>query len=116
VLAALIAATVLLGFAKTYFLAGLFAAKLPSLLVHVHGVLFTSWIALLTAQIILIALGRVRLHMRLGIVGMFLAPLMVIVGFATLFAAIRRPTGENRETLSFRGRLASSRIGQFFCI
>jgi len=90
---AMIAATVLLGFAKTYFLAGVFAAKLPSTLVHIHGALFTSWIGLLATQIILIALGRVRWHMRLGVVGMFLAPLMVIVGFATLFVYIRRPSG-----------------------
>lgn len=93
VVAAVIAITVLLGFAKTYFLAGLFAAKLPSTLVHIHGALFTTWIGLLTTQIILITMGRVRWHMRLGVVGMFLAPLMVAVGFATLFAAIRRPTG-----------------------
>jgi hypothetical protein len=93
VIAAITAATVLLGFAKTYFLAGVFAAKLPSTLVHIHGALFTSWIALLATQIVLVSMGRVRWHMRLGIVGMFLAPLMVIVGFATLFAYIRRPTG-----------------------
>ena len=92
VVVAIIAATVLLGFAKTYFLAGVFTAKLPSPLVHIHGALFTSWIGLLTTQVVLI-MGRVRWHMRLGIVGMFLAPLMVIIGFATLFAAIRRPTG-----------------------
>ena len=91
--AVLIALTVLLGFAKTYFLAGVFAAKLPSMLVHIHGALFTSWIGLLTTQIILISLGRVRWHMQLGTVGMFLAPLMVAVGFATLFVSLRRPTG-----------------------
>ena len=93
VVAVVVTATVLLGFAKTYFLAGVFAAKLPSALVHIHGALFTGWIALLATQIILISTGRVRWHMRLGTVGMFLAPLMVIIGFATLFAAIRRPTG-----------------------
>ena len=92
-LAVLIACTVLLGFAKTYFLAGMFAAKLPSMLVHMHGALFVGWIGLLTTQIILISLGRVRWHMRVGMIGVFLAPLMVIVGFATLYAAFRRPTG-----------------------
>jgi hypothetical protein len=28
--------------------------------------------------------------MKLGVLGMFLAPLMIVVGFATLFAAVRR--------------------------
>ena len=78
------------GFARTYFLAGMFWAKLPSLIVHVHGALFTLWIALLVAQVALIAVHRVRWHMRLGVAGMFLAPLMLVTGFATLVAAIKR--------------------------
>ena len=85
---ALIAVTV--GFARTYFLAGAFWAKLPSLIVHVHGALFTLWIALLVAQVALVASRRTGWHMRLGIAGMFLAPLMVITGFATLIGAIKR--------------------------
>lgn len=86
----LIVATVFVGFAQSYFLAGIFKAKLPSLLVHIHGALFTSWIALLAAQVVLASMGRIRWHMKLGVLGMFLAPLMIVVGFATLFAAVRR--------------------------
>jgi len=78
------------GFARTYFLAGVFWAKLANRMVHVHGALFTLWIALLVAQVALVATRRTGWHMRLGIAGMFLAPLMVITGFATLIAAIRR--------------------------
>lgn len=81
---------VLGGFARTYFLAGMFWAKLPSLIVHIHGALFTLWIALLVAQVALIAGHRPRWHMRLGIAGMFLAPLMLVTGFAALIAAIKR--------------------------
>ena len=78
------------GFARTYFLAGVFWAKLANIVVHVHGALFTLWIALLVAQVALVARRRTRWHMRLGFAGMFLAPLMVITGFATLIAAIKR--------------------------
>jgi len=78
------------GFARTYFLAGAFWAKLPSVVVHIHGALFTLWIALLVAQVALVASRRTRWHMRLGIAGMFLAPLMVISGFASLIGAIKR--------------------------
>jgi hypothetical protein len=85
-----IVAAVFIGFAHTYFWAGIFRAKLPSLLVHIHGALFTSWIALLAAQVVLASIGRIRWHMKLGVLGMFLAPLMVVVGFATLVAAVRR--------------------------
>lgn len=90
VLTALVMVAVFIGFARTYFLAGIFTAKLPSRLVHLHGALFTSWIMLLAAQVVLVSIGQVRWHMRLGILGMFVAPLMVVVGFATLVAAVRR--------------------------
>jgi hypothetical protein len=90
VLTALIIVVVFIGFARTYFLAGIFMAKLPSRLVHLHGALFTSWIVLLAAQVVLVSIGRLRWHMRLGVLGMFVAPLMVVVGFATLVAAVRR--------------------------
>jgi len=89
-IALLVLIAVLVGFARTYFLAGAFWAKLPSAMVHLHGVLFTLWIALLVAQVALVARRHTRWHMRLGIVGMFLAPLMVITGFATLIGAIKR--------------------------
>jgi uncharacterized membrane protein YozB (DUF420 family) len=57
---------------------------------HVHGALFSRWVVLLLAQVALVARRRTRWHMRLGIAGMFLAPLMTITGFATLIAAIKR--------------------------
>ena len=89
-MALLVLIAVAVGFARTYFLAGVFRAKLPSVMVHVHGALFTLWIALLVAQVALVAKGRTRWHMRLGIAGMILPPLMVVTGFATLIGAIRR--------------------------
>lgn len=89
-IALLVLVAVSVGFARTYFLAGAFWAKLPSVMIHVHGALFTLWIALLVAQVALVASRHTRWHMRLGIAGMFLAPLMVITGFATLIGAIKR--------------------------
>ena len=89
-IALLVLIAVSVGFARTYFLAGALWAKLPSVMVHVHGALFTLWIALLVAQVALVASRRIFWHVRLGITGMFLAPLMVITGFATLIAAIKR--------------------------
>src|SRR5215472_7358849 len=89
-IALLVLTAVSVGFARTYFLAGVFWAKLPSVMVHVHGALFTLWIALLVAQVALVASRRTSWHMRLGIAGMVLAPLMVITGFATLIGAIKR--------------------------
>jgi hypothetical protein len=81
---------VAIGFAHSYFLAGVFRAPLPSPLVHVHGVVFTGWIVILIAQIALVAFGRIRWHRRLGVIGMIDAALMVVVGLMTLFRAERR--------------------------
>src|SRR4029077_14947095 len=54
--------TVFLAFAKTYFLAGVFRAPLPNLLIHMHGVAFTSWMLLLITQKSLVSAGRVDIH------------------------------------------------------
>jgi hypothetical protein len=86
-MARLILLTVFIGFARTYYLAGVFHAPLPSLLVHFHGAIFTYWVLLFIAQITLVSAGRIRWNMRRGIFGVILAVLMVLVGFATLIAA-----------------------------
>ncbi|MGC1618132.1 MAG: hypothetical protein WA765_06535 [Candidatus Acidiferrum sp.] len=97
-MALLILVFVFIGFARTYYLAGVFHAKLPSPLVHLHGALFSCWILLLIAQIILASAGRVDWHMRLGILGMILAGLMVLVGFATIIGAVRRHSTPGMST------------------
>ncbi|KAA6465011.1 hypothetical protein DYQ86_03400 [Acidobacteria bacterium AB60] len=85
-----IAFTVFVGFARTYYLAGMFLAKLPSLVVHIHGLVYTAWVALLAVQVVLAAMGRIRWHQRVGIAGIYLAPLVVVLGLVTLADAIRR--------------------------
>src|SRR5260221_9577395 len=79
-MAFLILVTVFTGFARTYFLAGVFRAPLPNLLIHIHGAVFSSWILLLITQTALVSAGRVDIHRRLGLAGFGLACLMVILG------------------------------------
>ena len=43
--AALFVAIVFAGFGRTYYLHGMVAAPLPSVIVHVHGLLMTLWVA-----------------------------------------------------------------------
>jgi hypothetical protein len=59
IMALLILVTVFVGFSRTYFLAGVFRAPLPNLLIHIHGAVFSSWILLLITQIGLVSAGRV---------------------------------------------------------
>ncbi len=89
-MAALILATVFLGFAKTYFLAGMFRAPLPNWVIHVHGAAFTLWIVSLIGQTSLVSAGRVDIHRRLGIFVFGLACAMVILGSMAATDLLRR--------------------------
>src|SRR3978361_75468 len=80
ILCTLILITVFIGFAKTYFLAGMLRAPLPSPLIHIHGAIFTSWIILLIVQTGLVSARRVDLHRKLGLFGFGLACVMVVFG------------------------------------
>src|ERR1700760_3103882 len=63
---------VFLGFSRTYFLAGVFRAPLPSFILHVHAVAFSLWLPLLVVQTLLVSAGRADIHRKLGIAGFFL--------------------------------------------
>jgi hypothetical protein len=82
--------SVLLGFARTYFLAGMLRAPLPNLLIHLHGAAFTSWILLLLAQNALIINKNVKIHRNLGMGGFVLAIAMVILGVLAAIDSLRR--------------------------
>lgn len=79
-MALLILITVFVGFARTYFLAGVFRAHLPAAIIHIHGAAFSCWILLLITQVSLVSAGRVDIHRKLGLAGFGLASLMVILG------------------------------------
>jgi hypothetical protein len=76
----LMLATVALGFARTYFLAGVFRAPLPSAIIHIHGAVFSFWMLLLLAQTTLVSAHRVDIHRKLGLFGCALACAMVVLG------------------------------------
>jgi hypothetical protein len=89
-MAVLILTTVFLGFARSYYLAGVFKAPLPNLIIHIHGAVFSSWILLLFAQTSLISSGRVDLHRRVGLLGFGLACLVVILGLVAATESLAR--------------------------
>lgn len=79
-LAILFLVSVFIGFARSYYLAGLFKAPLPNTLLHVHGAVFSLWVLLLITQTSLVAAKRVDVHRRLGLLGFGLACVMVVLG------------------------------------
>ena len=79
---------VLAGFARTYYLKGVFGTPpLPSMIVHLHGLVMTAWVALFVVQTRMIAANRVRLHQRLGYSGIALAVLVIATGLLTALRA-----------------------------
>jgi hypothetical protein len=78
------------GFAHTFYLRAIFETAPLRLLLHVHGLLFTSWFAMFFVQARLVARHRVDLHRKLGILGAFLAPLCTAVAIDVSFSAGRR--------------------------
>jgi hypothetical protein len=89
-MALLILAFVFVGFSRTYYLAGIFKAPLPNLLVQIHGAVFTLWMLLLITQTSLVAADRVDIHRRLGLFGFGLASVMVILGLLVATDSIIR--------------------------
>ena len=92
-------ATVFTGFAPSYFLksvlhithspnGGPLPESLP-LLLHVHAVVFSSWLILLIVQTSLISTSHVRMHRRLGTIGAILAVSIVVMGVAVAIRGAR---------------------------
>jgi hypothetical protein len=87
-------ATVFAGFSASFYLRGLvtFPRPNPTLnpLVYVHGGVFTLWMLVFLAQARLIAAGRRRTHMSLGIAGMLLGVAMLVLMFLVATAQVAR--------------------------
>ncbi|HJR15546.1 MAG TPA: hypothetical protein VJ808_01730 [Gemmatimonadales bacterium] len=81
--------TVFLGFSRSYFLKAYFGTPALSLLVHIHGLVFTSWVLLFLAQTTLVATGRTDLHRKLGVGGAVLAAFLLIVGTTTAILRVK---------------------------
>ena len=86
----LVLGTVFLGFGRSYFLAGTVRAHLPSAIIHVHAVIFSSWILLFIIQTTLVSAGRVNWHKKLGKLGAVLACLLVLLGTLAIIDSTRR--------------------------
>jgi hypothetical protein len=82
--------TVFAGFSRSYFLKAHFGTPELSLLLHLHGLVFTSWVLLFLAQTTLVAARRTDIHRRLGVLGAVLALLVVVMGTATAIIRVRQ--------------------------
>jgi hypothetical protein len=108
-MAIVLAVIVFAGFGPTYYFRffgggpqATVSGKPFSVLVHLHGALFTSWVLLFVVQTALVASRRVAVHRRLGVVGAVLAGGMIVVGTLTAIeAAGRGATAVGIDPLAF---------------
>ena len=91
IIALALAVFTVIGFSRTYYFR--FLTDLPplTLLVHLHGLVFTAWLAVFVAQTRLVAANRVDLHVKLGIAAVVIALLILIVGFLTMAVKANEP-------------------------
>lgn len=112
VIALVLAALVLVAFARTYYLRYWFDVPPITTLLHLHSIAFTAWVVLFVIQTRLIAKQDYRTHMQLGIAGIGVAALVVIFGFATAIVSAGaprvRPMGMNSQQFVFVPLLAIS--------
>lgn len=81
---------VFVGFAPTYYLKAAYGTPALTPLYHLHGLLFSLWMALLVAQPALVAARRIDLHRRLGAIGGVLAGVMALTALAVAIDLGRR--------------------------
>ncbi len=85
-----IAAVIVAGFAPTYFFRPLTGQPPLSPLLHLHGIVFSAWVALFVAQTSLVATRRTAVHRRLGLTALALVPTMAVVGLAAAQSSAAR--------------------------
>lgn len=102
-LAAACAAIAILGFMPTYWLQVPARTFVGSPLLHIHGVLNTTWVLFLMSQTWLITQGKISNHRDWGLAGIALATAVVIVGYATAIVSLqeRLAHGEGDAARSF---------------
>jgi hypothetical protein len=94
VMACAVIVTVFAGFAPTFYLRSSFPQdRSMSVLLHVHGIAFSTWVNVLLVQSLLIARGSRRLHRRVGWVAAGIAATMVILVIAAVIEQLRRVHG-----------------------
>lgn len=84
--------TVFAGFSRTYFLKAQFGTPELSLLLHVHGLVFTGWVLFFLSQTTLVAARRTDIHRKLGVAGAVLAALVFILGMTTAILRVKGGT------------------------
>jgi hypothetical protein len=80
-------AIVLVGFWPSYYGPLLRGAASRPWVIHLHGVVFIGWMALLLTQVALVARGKTAAHKKVGNIGIGYGGLVLVMGLIVGFAA-----------------------------
>jgi len=79
----LVAAVVIFGFSHTIVANLLHPDRPRPLILHIHAIVFSSWVILFITQSALVRASRVTLHRRLGVFGAILGGILPFLGITT---------------------------------
>jgi hypothetical protein len=102
-MAVLCCVTAFAGFAPTFWLPMTRGAYMPSPLVTIHGIIFSSWMLFFVLQTWLVAAGRTANHRAAGLFGISLASVMTVFGIIAAIERVRdaAAVGELNNGLAF---------------
>ncbi len=83
------AVTIIAGFSNTYAPKLLSGAPAVPGIIHLHAIVFTSWLVVFVVQTTLVLRGQTAVHRRLGVAAVALAALMFVVGTTTAITVAR---------------------------
>lgn len=90
VFAAFLVGAVLVGFGPTFYLKPFFnSPPISRTIVWVHGFVMAAWVLLFVVQIYFVSAKKIKLHQKLGILGVVLAFVVFVVGLLTSIAAAK---------------------------
>jgi uncharacterized membrane protein YozB (DUF420 family) len=92
ILGLIIATVVVAGFSQTFSARILHAPSPRPLIIHFHIAVFATWVLLFLLQSALIATGNVKLHRKIGLLGIALGVTLVITGVLVSIVSLRAYT------------------------
>src|SRR5690349_22352273 len=96
-------AIALVGFSTTFFFPLARGTFIAPPVIHLHGALLFGWLAFFIAQTVFIRNRSLRLHRRLGWLGLALSIAIVVSGVAVGLFATRRDMATTTETWPITG-------------
>jgi uncharacterized membrane protein len=100
-MAIILLVTFFIGFAPSYYLAGMTNAPLPDKTIHIHAIVFTIWILLYITQVSLVFINKVNLHRQLGMISFVFTFVMVTTGLMASVDALKRTIAPGVDELLF---------------